>query len=130
MCEGRCHCGKVGWRYDSEPEAATVCNCTICRRYGALWIYGVEGQDVHPTGPTTAYVTEAGNLEFHFCPTCGNLQSWRLVDKTSEPTPRMAVNVRLSAPETVAHLPIDHFDGLHSFEDLPRDGRRVQDYWF
>jgi hypothetical protein len=38
--------------------------------------------------------------------------------------------VRLSEPEAVAHIPIDHFDGLRTFEDLPRDGRCVSDYWF
>jgi hypothetical protein len=30
----------------------------------------------------------------------------------------------------VAHMPIDHFDGLDTFDDLPRDGRCVADYWF
>jgi hypothetical protein len=30
----------------------------------------------------------------------------------------------------VAGVPIDHFDGLVAFEDLPRDGKRVADYWF
>jgi hypothetical protein len=44
---------------------------------------------------------------------------------------RNAVNVRLAEePAAVAALPIDHFGGLVSFEDLPRDGRRVSDYWF
>ena len=42
----------------------------------------------------------------------------------------MAVNVRLSEPDAVAQLPIDHFEGLERFEDLPRDGRCVADYWF
>ena len=42
----------------------------------------------------------------------------------------MAVNVRLSEPASVAQLPIDHFEGLERFEDLPRDGRCVADYWF
>jgi hypothetical protein len=30
----------------------------------------------------------------------------------------------------VAPIPIDHFDGLTAFQDLPRDGRCVADYWF
>jgi hypothetical protein len=30
----------------------------------------------------------------------------------------------------VADLPIDHFDGLNTFDDLPRDGRCVRDLWF
>ena len=30
----------------------------------------------------------------------------------------------------IAKLPIDHFDGLDKFDDLPRDGRCVADLWF
>ena len=41
-----------------------------------------------------------------------------------------AVNLRLTEPGPIESLPIDHFDGLHSFEDLPRDGRTVKDMWF
>jgi hypothetical protein len=43
---------------------------------------------------------------------------------------RIAVNVRLAPPEAVADLPIDHFDGLDTYDDLPRDGRCVRDMWF
>ena len=32
--------------------------------------------------------------------------------------------------EGIARIPINHFDGLDKFEDLPRDGRCVADYWF
>jgi len=42
----------------------------------------------------------------------------------------MAVNIRLAPPDAVADLAIDHFDGLDTFEDLPRDGRCVRDLWF
>ena len=31
---------------------------------------------------------------------------------------------------SMANLPIDHFDGLDTFDDLPRDGRCVRDMWF
>ena len=40
------------------------------------------------------------------------------------------MNVRLAEPEAVADIPIDHFDGFDTFEDLPRDGRKVSDYWY
>ena len=43
---------------------------------------------------------------------------------------RIAVNLRLTEPEAVAQIPIDHFEGLESFKDLPRDGRCVAGYWF
>jgi hypothetical protein len=43
---------------------------------------------------------------------------------------RTAVNLRLAEPGAVAAIPIDHFDGLDTFEDLGRDGKCVSDYWF
>jgi hypothetical protein len=41
----------------------------------------------------------------------------------------MAVNLRLARFESVADLPVDHFDGLDTFEGLPSDGRVVRDLW-
>jgi AhpD family alkylhydroperoxidase len=46
------------------------------------------------------------------------------------PRRRVAVNLRRAEPEEVAQIPIDHFDGLNAFEDLPHDGPCVADYWF
>ena len=43
---------------------------------------------------------------------------------------RIAVNLRLTEPESVATIPIRRFEGLVSFQDLPQDGRCVRDYWF
>src|SRR5262245_13693658 len=129
MIKGSCHCGSVQWRFDPEPESATACNCTVCRRYGVLWIYDYEGEGVHAMGPTKAYVRGEA-IEFRFCPHCGNIAYWRGIKTNKEGRRRMAVNVRLADPETVAHLPIDHFDGFDKFDDLPRDGRTVRDYWF
>lgn len=129
MINGCCLCGAVQWRFDATPESATACNCTACRRYGVLWIYDYEGEGVHVTGPTQAYV-RGESLGFHFCAACGCMGYWRALQTDKEGRRRLAVNVRLAEPETVTHLPIDHFDGLVAFEDLPRDGRCVADYWF
>ena len=129
MIQGNCHCGAVQWSFIGVPEGATACNCTVCRRYGVLWIYDFEGEGVHVSGPTQAYIRGKA-LGFHFCPACGCVVYWRALQPNKEGRRRMAVNVRLTEPEAVAHLPIDHFDGLGSFEDLPRDGRCVADYWF
>lgn len=38
----------------------------------------------------------------------------------------MAVNLRLAEPEKVGEIP----NGLKSWNDLGRDGRRVRDMWF
>ncbi len=130
MIEGVCHCGAVRWRFEAEPEGATACNCTICRRHGALWIYGHEGVDVSASGPTRRYERGGKNLAFNFCPVCGCVVFWRGNQPGRDGRRRMAVNVRLAEPEAVADLLILHFDGLTTFEDLPTDGKRVGDYWF
>ena len=56
MIQGACLCGAVHWRMDHMPESATACNCTACRRYGTLWAYDFDGEGIHVSGPTKAYV--------------------------------------------------------------------------
>ena len=71
MIEGSCHCGSVAWRFDVMAESASACNCTVCRRYGVLWAYDYDGENIHVSGLTTAYV-RGSSIEFHFCPQCGS----------------------------------------------------------
>ena len=129
MLEGSCHCGAVSWRMDNDPTDATACNCTLCRRYGVLWSYGHADEDMHVVGETKAY-TRGREIGFHFCPTCGCIICWIGLNPGPDGRRRAAVNIRLAEPDRVAHLPIDHFEGLVAFKDLPRDGRTVADYWF
>lgn len=129
MIHGSCHCGAVHWQFDGVPDGVTACNCTVCRRYGALWAYDYEGEGVRLAGDTRTYVRGRA-IEFHFCPVCGCVVGWRARSQDEQGRRRMAVNLRLAEPGIVASLPIDRFDGLDTFEDLPRDGRCVADYWF
>ena len=129
MIEGSCHCGAVQWRFDGVPESATACNCTVCRRYGTLWAYDYEGERIRVTGPTRSYV-RGDSIEFHFCPDCGCVVCWRALAPGKDGRRRIAVNLRLAEPEAVGAIAIEHFDGLNTFEDLPRDGRCVADMWF
>lgn len=131
--KGTCHCGGAHWTMAGDPGPVTACNCTLCRRYGALWAYDYENERIAIAGVTTAY-TRPGkvdpSLEIRFCPTCGCVICWRGLRIDEEGRRRMAVNVRLAEPEAVAHLAIDHFDGLDTFEDLPTRGKCVRDLWF
>ncbi|MCV2357029.1 GFA family protein [Paucibacter sp. B2R-40] len=129
MIEGTCLCGAVRWTFAGQPDGATACNCTACRRYGVLWAYDYENEGIHVAGKTQAF--ERGTaLGFHFCPGCGCVAFWRGKKLDELGRRRIAVNLRLAEPAAVAQIPIDHFDGLDTFEDLPRDGRCVGDYWF
>jgi hypothetical protein len=129
--KGACHCGKVSWALDTPPESVTACNCTICRRYGALWAYGYIRYDIHISGDTDQYRrSDGGAIDFHFCSNCGCTTHYVAVKPGEDGRHWSAVNLRLTEPELVADLPIDHFDGLVSFDDLPRDGRCVSDMWF
>ena len=129
MIDGTCLCGSVTWQLDGKPDGATACNCTACRRYGVLWAYGYVDEDIKTQGETKAYVRGKA-LEFHFCPNCGCMAFWRGLQKDESGKTRIAVNLRLSEPTAVAQIPIDHFDGFDTSDDLPRDGKCVGDYWF
>lgn len=129
MIEGACLCGAARWTFAGEPDGATACNCTACRRYGVLWAYDYEDEGIALAGPTQSFARGRA-LDFHFCPVCGCMVFWRGKRVDEQGRRRIAVNLRLAEPGAVADIPIDHFDGLDTFEDLPRDGRCVADYWF
>lgn len=128
MIRGSCLCGAASWQFQGVPDGATVCNCTACRRYGVIWAYDFEGEGIAVTGVSQPFVRGRA-LAFHFCPTCGCVLWWRSLRVEDDGRTRIAVNLRLADPDAVASIPIDHFDGFDTFEDLPRDGRCVADYW-
>jgi hypothetical protein len=133
MLTGTCHCGAANWTLVGEPGSITACNCTLCRRYGALWAYDYENERIQIQGTVRSYAraTKANpSLEILFCPNCACVLSWRGLGLDENGRRRIAVNLRLAPPEKVADLPIDQFDGLDTFDDLPSDGRCVRNLWF
>ncbi len=131
MVKGSCHCGRVKWIYNSPVESVTACNCTLCRRYGALWAYGVSPSEIQVEGPTSAYVWGNQLSGFNFCNNCGCLAYYIANKPYEDGQRRVAVNFRMAEdPEQIQSLRIDHFDGLDKFEDLPSDGKSVKDLWF
>jgi hypothetical protein len=128
--EGSCHCGSVRWTLDGSPDSATACSCTICRRYGALWAYGHENEDVRVSGETHAYSWGDRDLGFYFCPTCACLAYWRAIEPNEAGRRRVGVNLRMAEPASVSRIPIRHLDGLETWRALRSDGRCVADMWF
>jgi hypothetical protein len=76
MIKAACHCGAVRFEISEPPSWVLDCNCTICRRHGALWSY-YRGDDQaklvtkpHP-GATVAYLWGDKEIALHHCKVCG-----------------------------------------------------------
>ena len=41
-----CHCGAVRIEVQRAPRTLTGCNCSVCRRHGALWAHDELGEPV------------------------------------------------------------------------------------
>ena len=131
MLNGTCHCGEVHWTLDTLPKSVTACNCTICRRYGALWAYGYIDCDIQTTGKTSTYRRrDSGDICFYFCAICGCVTHYVARSEDENGRKRAAVNLRMSDPSPIGELPIRHFEGHDSFKERPCDGRKVKDMWF
>ena len=57
------------------PEWLASCNCSICRRTGALVAY-YRPADVRVEGKTATYVTGDRFIRFHHCPVCACHTHW------------------------------------------------------
>jgi hypothetical protein len=109
-----CHCGAVTIEVPVAPEAVTSCNCSICRRIGALWAY-YPPQDVrvtHAEGAVDGYSQGDRSLTNWRCHTCGCATHWTAIDPDYD---RMAVNARLMPPEIVSAARIRRFDGADTW---------------
>lgn len=52
-----------------RPRSLTSCNCSICRRYGAIWAYFTrKSVDYHSRPEAVApYIWGDGAIEFYHC---------------------------------------------------------------
>lgn len=114
--KGTCHCGNVSFEITESPEYLVDCNCTACRRFGALWGHIEQSAFTRAgEGKTTAYMHGDKMLAFHTCNNCGCTTHWEghHPDHT-----HMAVNFRMCEPEVVDQFRIRKFDGFDSWEFL------------
>jgi hypothetical protein len=118
MLSGTCHCGAVRVEVPHRPEAVTLCNCSICRRYGALWAYYKVGAVVvsgHPQN-TEGYIWGDRTLTTVRCRLCGCVTHWEPLE--SKPDGHMAVNIRNFDPTEFENLRIRRFDGAETWTYL------------
>ena len=72
---GSCHCGCVRFRVEATLDHVRACDCSICRRRGAL-IHRVEEKDFElltPLEDLSSYKFNTLRATDYFCPTCGIL---------------------------------------------------------
>jgi hypothetical protein len=111
VIEASCHCGAVRLEITGAPDSVTDCNCSICRRRGALWAYYRPDQVklIHAPGATVAYLWGDRMIAFRHCKICGCTTHWESIGEPR--VDRMGVNARLMEPEILASLPIRRVDG-------------------
>jgi hypothetical protein len=118
MLMAGCHCGAVRVTVPHAPETLTNCNCSTCRRYGALWAYYAPAEvriDAAP-GATHAYAWGDRSLRFVRCAHCGVLTHW--APMVEEGAKRMGVNMRLFEPDDLGDVRIRRLDGAQTWEYL------------
>jgi hypothetical protein len=76
--EGRCHCGRISYEAEADPERTTICHCTDCQMltgsaYRASLPVARESFTLKSGQPKTYVKTaDSGNRRAHaFCPDCG-----------------------------------------------------------
>ena len=125
MFTASCHCGRVVLQIARKPRKLTACNCSVCRRYGAIWAYfqrkSVDVVSARAPGADALqrYVWRNGTLEFYHCRTCGCVTHHERARKRADGTDTRAVNMRnVDDPAVVAELPIRLLDGASSWSIL------------
>src|SRR5262249_38980662 len=117
---GSCHCGRVRFEVDLELDHVRSCDCSICRRRGAL-IHRVEADRLRlltPLEDLTLYQWHTRTAEDYFCPTCGILPFRRPRQRTSGEIARgmtefsgWGINVRCLEGIDVDAIPIKRVHG-------------------
>ncbi len=72
---GSCHCGRARFEVDADIDHVRACDCSICRKRGAL-IHRVPESDVRlqtSLDDLTCYQWGTFTGRDYFCPTCGVL---------------------------------------------------------
>jgi hypothetical protein len=106
---GSCHCGRIRFEVDADLDHVRVCDCSICRRRGAL-IHRVDAgrfRMLSDFDDLTLYQFHTRQAKDYFCKSCGILPFRR---------PRTApdawsINVRCLDGVDLNALKIEHVFG-------------------
>ena len=118
--QASCHCGAVRLEIRRKPRTLTDCNCSICRRYGALWAYYSRNSVKIITAGRDAlagYSRGRKSLRFRRCATCGCVVYHEPTRPRGDAT-RLGVNARLMDPADIAGVRVRRLDGAKTWKYL------------
>ena len=112
---GSCHCGRVRFQVEAEIDHVRACDCSICRRRGAL-TFRVPKESLRLLTrwvELATYRWGSNTACDYFCPVCGILPFRRPSDPTPQelkegvqPFDGWAINVRCLEGVDLDALPI------------------------
>lgn len=116
-----CHCGIVRLELPRLPRSLTQCNCSICRRYGALWAY-FRRRSVRVIAARSAlasYTWRNRVRQYRHCKRCGCVTHYQQRVRRPDGTDIVAVNLRnIDDPERVAQVRTRLLDGAKTWRML------------
>lgn len=108
---GSCHCGRVAFEVEGQPDSALACNCSICSRKGSLLWFVPRAQLrlLTPEDAAGTYTFNRHLIKHRFCPTCGI----HPYGEGTDPKGRAmaAVNLRCLEDFDLAGVSVHQFDG-------------------
>jgi hypothetical protein len=116
MYSGQCHCGNVTLTIRRLTNVATKCNCSLCRRYAALWGYLTEPEVNIAVGKYELKSYEHGDkcISFQHCSNCGCVTHYTSTPQSR--SDRVAVNYNMFSGDLIEAIQIRYFDGADSWE--------------
>jgi hypothetical protein len=109
-----CHCGAARFEIAEPPAWVLDCNCTLCRRYGALWSYYHPPDHAkllaRPDPAAQTYLWGDRGLAFHRCRTCGCVTHFAVAADGFI----FGVNARMMAGVDPAKVELRRMDNSHS----------------
>ncbi len=105
-----CHCGNIKIKA-AMPKDIAQCNCSICRRYAALWAYYTPNdvQITYKKEGVAFYIWGDKEVEFHRCNLCGCITHYITTQECREDI--LAINMNMAEAEIVNKLPIRKING-------------------
>lgn len=108
---GSCHCGKVAFELTGEFDNAMVCNCSRCRRTGAVLAFTTPDHFrlTTPASNVSTYKFNKKVIAHEFCAACGVQTHGE--GKGPDGKASIAVNLRCVPDIDLDALKITHYDG-------------------